>query len=394
MLSEKPMMNKKLGYYTVDNQIFESKIRALIHATNTKKPVRWFFNNDEFETTNWAVEPNETLNQLYRQRARQLREKYDYLVLCYSGGSDSNNILEAFIAEGLVIDEIVTNFIIGATRSIANQDITSTKAENHNAEWDLLTKGRMQYIHDKMPGAKISNFDMSNPILENFHSHLDGSWVLNCREWANPMSTARYDIIHDISLRKQFDKSKSVGVILGVDKPPLIIRDGRLFLQFTDTIANITPLSEHIKSYDNSTMELFYWSPDSSNILRKQAWTVLKFLRANKQYQDLWDRASKFPGHPLYNKARTLKESLLRSIVYTTWNKNWFQAEKGTIGWTNINDAWFFEGFKDTLEHQAWRNGIEYLTKNIAEDFMMLEEDRFKPITGPSYLIGTLQVPI
>ena len=155
MLSEKPMMNKKLGYYTVDNQIFESKIRALIHATNTKKPVRWFFNNDEFETTNWAVEPNETLNQLYRQRARQLREKYDYLVLCYSGGSDSNNILEAFIAEGLVIDEIVTNFIIGATRSIANQDITSTKAENHNAEWDLLTKGRMQYIHDKMPGAKI-----------------------------------------------------------------------------------------------------------------------------------------------------------------------------------------------------------------------------------------------
>ena len=113
-------MNEKLGYYTVDGQVFESKIQALVHATANKKPVRWIFNNDEFERTNWAVEPSETLNNLYRQRARQLREKYDYLVLCYSGGSDSNNILEAFIAEGLVIDEIVTNFIVDATKSISN----------------------------------------------------------------------------------------------------------------------------------------------------------------------------------------------------------------------------------------------------------------------------------
>lgn len=387
-------MNEKLGYYTVDNQVFESKIQALVHATKTNKPVRWIFNNDEFERTNWAVEPTETLNNLYRHRARQLREKYDYLVLCYSGGSDSNNILEAFIAEGLVIDEIVTNFIVDATKSISSQNITSTKAENHNAEWDLLTKNRLQYIHNKMPGAKISNFDMSKPILDHFKDHLDGSWILKCKEWANPMSTSRYNIIHDITLRKTFDKSNSVGVILGVDKPPLVIRDGRLFLQFIDTTANITPMSNHIKAYDNSTMELFYWSPDSTDILRKQCWTVLKFLRANSQYQELWDWKAKFPGHPLYAQARTLKESILRTVIYSTWNNNWFQAEKGTIGWTNVNDAWFFDYFKDTPEHRAWQNGIDYLLSNISSEYIMAEQERFIPLHGPSYLIGAMVYPM
>jgi len=386
-------MNEVLGYYTVGNKKFESKIHALIEATTLKKPVRWIFNNDAFESVNWAVEPQESLDQLYRRRARQLREKYDYLVLCYSGGSDSNNILESFIAEGLKIDEIVTNFIVDATKPITNQNITSTKAENHNAEWDLLTKGRMQYIHDNMPGAKISNFDMSKPILDHFKDHQDGSWVLKCKEWANPMSTQRYNVIHDIGLRKQFDRSRSIGVILGVDKPPLILRDGRLFLQFTDTTANITPMSEHIRSYDNSTVELFYWSPDSADILRKQAWTVLKFLRTNKQYQDLWDWKAKFPGHPLYEKARTLKESIMRNVIYTTWNANWFQAEKGTIGWTNVNDAWFFEHMKDTPEHRAWKNGIDYLLTNISSDFIMTDDERFYPIHGPSYLIGAIVRP-
>ncbi len=385
-------MNDRLGYYLVDGVKFESKIHALIHASKVNKPARWVFNNDEFEKVNWVKEPTETLDQLYGRRARQLREKYDYLVLCYSGGSDSNNILEAFIREGLKIDEIVTNFIIDATKPISNQNVASTTADNHNSEWELLTKGRMQYIYDKMPGVKISNFDMSKPILDHFKDHEDGSWILKCREWANPMSTARYNIIHDISLRKRFDNSKTVGVMLGVDKPMLFIRDNRFYLQFLDTIANITPMTEHIKSYDNSTVEFFYWSPDSADILRKQAWTVLKFLRTFKQYHPVWDWQSRLPTSPLFKTARNVKETLLRNIIYTTWNRSWFQAEKGTIGWTNVNDRWFFDYFKDTNEYQSWLNGIQYLVDNISSDFLMLEDERFIPIYGPTYYIGNVNI--
>lgn len=381
-------MNEKLGYYTVGDKKFESKIHALIHATKVDKPARWIFNNDEFEKANWVVEPKETLNDLYKRRAKQLRDRYDYLILCYSGGSDSNNILESFISQGLRIDEIVTNFIVDGTKAISNQNISSKQAENHNAEWDLLTKGRMQYIHDNMPGVKISNFDMTKPILDHFKNHEDGSWILKCREWANPMSTARYNIIHDLALRKRVDHLSNVGIMLGVDKPPLLIKDGRLFLQFTDTTANITPMTEHIKAYDNSTVEFFYWSPDSVDILRKQSHIVLQYLKVNKQYQQVWDWKSRLKDNPRYKEVRNIKESILRNVIYTTWNENWFQANKGTIGWTNVNDRWFFDYFVGTVEHHAWQNGIKYMLDNINSKFILEEDEQFLPITGPTYFIG------
>jgi hypothetical protein len=77
-----------------------------------------------------------------------------------------------------------------------------------------------------------------------------------------------------------------------------------------------------------------------------------------------------------------------------TWNYNWFQAEKGTIGWTNANDKWFFDYFKGTIEYTAWENGIKYLLDNINHDHMMpldgVELERFKPIYSNSYYIGYL----
>ena len=238
---------------------------------------------------------------------------------------------------------------------------------------------------------------MSQPILNHFKEHEDGSWILKCKEWANPMSTTRYNVIHDITLRKEFDKDKHIGIILGVDKPQLNLRGDNLSLYFVDTTANITPISEHIKSYTNSTVEFFYWSPDSAKMLCKQAHIMLKWLRAFPQHRYLWNNdIVGQPEHPLFHQARNLKEGFLRNIIYTTWREGWFQAEKGTIGWTNVNDRWFFDNFKDTIEYRSWERGIEYLFQNIGSNFMTSLDGldgplvKFKPITSSFYHIGNL----
>ena len=100
--------HKELGYYTCDSKVFSSKIHACIHSTQTKKPLTWHFNDEVFDNYPWHIEPEETIDELYFRRARQLREKYDYICLAFSGGGDSNNILEAFLRQGLFIDEVVT----------------------------------------------------------------------------------------------------------------------------------------------------------------------------------------------------------------------------------------------------------------------------------------------
>ena len=103
------MINKKLGYYTVGDVEFDSKIKACIYAQTNNQDVVWHFNNEIFEKYSWHIEPEKSLDELYDLRARQLRESYDYIMLSFSGGSDSNQIAESFMRQGLLIDEIIVN---------------------------------------------------------------------------------------------------------------------------------------------------------------------------------------------------------------------------------------------------------------------------------------------
>lgn len=59
------------------------------------------------EHANWETEPQESLSVLYKKRAQQIRDTYDYIVLYFSGGSDSITMLNAFMQNGIEIDEVV-----------------------------------------------------------------------------------------------------------------------------------------------------------------------------------------------------------------------------------------------------------------------------------------------
>ena len=81
--------NPKLGYYTVGNKKFYNKPEALVEATKTGHFPEWDFNNDVFGQQNWTQEPETPLKELYRIRAQQLRNTYDYIRIEASGGGDS-----------------------------------------------------------------------------------------------------------------------------------------------------------------------------------------------------------------------------------------------------------------------------------------------------------------
>ena len=57
--------------------------------------------------TDWLIEPPESIEELRKQRAQQLRDKYDYLVLYYSGGSDSQTVMNSFVNNNIDLDQIV-----------------------------------------------------------------------------------------------------------------------------------------------------------------------------------------------------------------------------------------------------------------------------------------------
>jgi hypothetical protein len=86
------MMEKNRGYWSVDNQYYTNKVRAILAAQQSNLgygAISFHYNDEWWNQVDWNIEPDESLQELYIQRAQQLREKYETLILRFSGGADS-----------------------------------------------------------------------------------------------------------------------------------------------------------------------------------------------------------------------------------------------------------------------------------------------------------------
>jgi hypothetical protein len=104
------------GFYEINDIIVTNKIEALYLGSNLKKIPTWNFYNDSFKKFDWTKKPVRSIEQLYRARAQELRDKYDYISLSFSGGADSWNMLNVFLSNNIHIDEIYTRFALSGTR--------------------------------------------------------------------------------------------------------------------------------------------------------------------------------------------------------------------------------------------------------------------------------------
>ena len=131
--------NPKLGYYQVGNQIYYSKVQALMEGTKTNQFPQWNFNNEVFGKQTWTVEPEVNLRELYRLRAQQLRDKYDYIRIECSGGGDSAQVVYNFLLNNIHVDEILFRYPKAGERNI-DKDPFNFRVENHLSEYEFATR--------------------------------------------------------------------------------------------------------------------------------------------------------------------------------------------------------------------------------------------------------------
>ena len=358
---------KELGYYICDNKIFTSKIHACIHSTQTKKPLEWIFNNDTFDNYPWHIEPEQSLDDLYFARAKQIREKYDYICLAFSGGGDSNNILEAFLRQGLFIDEVVTN-VMEDLNNLTTINPTNMNNWNEGAEYKLQTEARLKELKKRSPNTKISVIDLSTGLFDLFRSYGDAGWIEKTRERMNPSGFMRHNFLHMKEIRKRFDKDKKICMLLGIEKPRTYIKDNVFKMCFSDKACNIATVSEFIEDYDNTSVEYFYWHPQGADIIAKQCHVIKRWLEFNPKFLHYWRPKNM---SEIWTNHRKYHERILRPLIYnSTWHDNYWQANKSTKDWYSEIDDWFWTAHKDSKEHAIWRAGLDYVKEN-ASDWMM-----------------------
>jgi len=369
------MIDKSLGFYTSGNLEFDSKISACIYATQNNLDVSWEFHKDVFDNYPWSIEPTKTLDELYDKRARELREKYDYIMVSYSGGADSHNLVMAFLRQNLFIDEIVVNHLQKGMENYKPPLPGDFSAENAlQTEFLFQTMPRLKEIEKMSPKTKISIFDLTDYLFDFLNTANDGSWILNKREKLNPINITRFNYLYFSEVRKQFDKDKKIAVVMGVEKPRLIIdpKTNDLWMRFTDAAANIVSVvADHMKDYPNASIEYFYWHPDSAEMLCKQCHVVKRWLLTYPEKINYWTL-----GQINKDIYRLMHERVYRTLLYTTWDQNWFQADKAVLDWYTEFDDWFINGYENTKLHAIWLDGLNYVTKE-ASNFIV--ESKGKP---------------
>lgn len=349
--------NHKLGAYYVGsmNKPITNKLHALELAAKIGGNVRWNFNDSTYSSVDWIVEPQISIDTLYLMRARQLRDRYDYVVLNYSGGSDSTNILYTFLKNGIHIDEIIVRHpgsgVKNITTNTQNKDST-----NQISEFDYAVLPRLKWVADNFPRVKITVHDYFESMV---NESIDDTWIYAAREFFHPGVIKRYS---NLSMRSQlstYDRGKSVAVIYGIDKPKLEYQNGKYYAYFIDICPNVV-VSE-VADYTNITTELFYWTPDLPEIVVKQAHMVRRWIDANPQFRTLIEAGQ--PSSAL--TISTIERTIAGPVIYPGVEQEIFQGNKIGNAVLSEHDSWFWNNHMNTNIAKVWQAGVQSLKRKV-----------------------------
>jgi hypothetical protein len=285
------------GYYSVGEYNTFSKVEAIEISKKTSQRMAWHFNDEVYSSYNWSQEPQEDILDLYMQRARQLRAKYEYLVLFYTGGSDSYNMLMSFKNARVKIDEICCLTYYrgdgGDRESAMNREIFESA---------LPTAHELKLNDPLFADMKITDLDITDLSLNLFKrlSPMDYWYMANSSP--SPWCLAKSYIRECVPYFNNLALSKKTAFIWGREKPQyLMFGQGKFVFRFQDQVdGEVTPRTQYLNKPEEHD-EFFYFTPDLPKITIKQVHLIKNFFINTRGYHDYLDRESSKVYRPIGN---------------------------------------------------------------------------------------------
>lgn len=375
---------RKNGYYVVGDKIFNHKILALQYATETNLPVRWNFNNEVFGALNWQDKSSVPLPELYRLRAVQLRNKYKYLVLCWSGGGDSTNMLEAFLHNHIPLDEVVVGWPYSLSNGKYKPNNVDKSAGNFLSEWDYTIKPQLEQLKKNYPSLKITVIDQMCKL--NKHEYADDTLLI----------AEKHNYVHiqrnrdfDKLFRERTEKHDDVAILFGTSATSTKIIDGYLYVQFVDSHTTPYSKSDYTSQGWVRNIEFFYWTPDMPEIVKQQAHVILDYINTNSKaivnIPQVINNTTYYGNFEMYRQ-------FCKFLFYPNYFLNTFQVVKQEDT-HNLGEyhAWFHQNPEAKEYLDPWRSAVQTHQALIASKFFKTCGTQiigYVPFTSPLYKIG------
>jgi hypothetical protein len=379
------------GYYQVGTSLFQNKSIALQHASRERLPIQWHFNEDAYANMDWRQRLSMPLEQIYRLRAQQLRDRYRYLILCWSGGADSTTILHTFLDNHIPLDEVVILWPLTRSkgRYSPNLDISST---NMMSEWDFSIKPQIDQLRLNHPNLRITIGDMlaENRMIE------DRDDTIRITEKHNYTTIQRCRILDDI-IKSRMDQHHDLAAIMGVGPLDCVITDRYLSVWFRDDIANTLSASDLTAEGWLRNIEYFYWTPDMPEIVREQAHHMADHLEAyplDRHYISHMklDKMGNFVT--THNPPGEIERRFKKRVLYSTWDHNRFQVVKSKdTHFHHDNMIWFHKDAHSRELTDPWESCIRSHTALIDDKFCVKVDGRvvnYHPIITRPYVVRKL----
>lgn len=245
-----------LPHWTVNNVKTYSQINAWKMAVAADTTPEFYFYDAQYETVDWTKEPNETWDELLLERCVTLRQKYKTLSLFYSAGRDSHHVLNCFGKNRIPLDELVL-------LDLYNNPIR--KKELYTYILPMANQFVKMFPNTKIKIIEVRKQEFDQYFKDNWLEHNASSLV---HGFFQPSNFSFY-----VKKIMRADEPNH-GVILGVDKPRLLLKDNKIYSAILDKV-----METFISDIPN--VEYFYYAPDMPKLHLKQSWMVLNHLESN-----------------------------------------------------------------------------------------------------------------
>jgi hypothetical protein len=299
------------------------------------------------------------------QRAKQLRDTYGYLILLYSGGSDSHEMLHTFLDNNIPIDEIQTLYPAQLVGNYLEDNIVKPEDPlGLVAEYEYRAKPMFKWLAQHHPKIKLRVIDSSSMLI-----HATDNWLTDTlnSSWLHTWYPSQFAAaVLDTATNNQSDKRKTC-MIWANNKPVIgITEDYQVTNCFNDNSRPTSAWLDSSGSKRNLHFEDFYWSIDAPLIPIKQSHLCLKKLQQeidNKNVKTIL---------AIKNNNIRYRDEWIKGVIYPHWNYGFFQGIKNSKN----------SGFDN------WdRNLYLFLPKikNINQEKLRFLNDRYKRIQNIDY---------
>jgi len=391
------------GFFQVGEFKTYSKLEAIEISGKTGADIHWNFNDQVFDFFDWTQEPPGSLDFWYGARAHQLRDAYDYIVLLYSGGADSHNMLTAFVKNNIFVDEIAQFFALDGSSndqlSEVNKEVFVTSAPITRRL--IETNPTYQHtVHRMIDGAKWQTTVLLN---ENSWDY----WYTQSNAYYNPwgLMMGRLKEIEP-AYQALADQGKKICFLWAADKLNLNVDQNKnLVIDMCDfgMSSMVHPRTQMLNDLTHID-EAFYWTPDMPELACKQAHVVKKYIAnfspAQLDNLNVVDQAHapnlrerKMLSVPITcgNTVYNLTIRGLNNLIYPYWDHNTVVTPKPPSPFFGSKDMWLRADSAQDTGYRSWfPKGVVWLRDTVLKNRPDLWWER--PATKNSIYSGGMAI--